>query len=186
MTKSVIAQAILIATLSLAGTSSTVWAESPSPRDAARPVKAMMGEARGAKRDARFERVASRVEKRMQNHEQQLNNLISRVEARATKMEQNDRDMSYITQARTHLATAKTQVAEAVALKTAAISALRAIESEKWSDQDTEVRAAKDAVIAAQKAFVKPRTEIKTALQLLAKAAGETSRARPSTQPERN
>jgi hypothetical protein len=130
----------------------------------------MRQENRGTRRDARFERVANRVEERSHRHEQRLTNLIQRVEARANKMQANGKDVGA---ALTHIAQAKTLLTEAVSLKSTATTNLRAVEKEKWNDQDTEVKAAKAAVKAAEGAFKKVLDEVLAAIKALAAVAGK-------------
>ncbi len=102
------------------------------------------------KREQGYENIANRVEARFKQHEERLNGWIVRAEKHIVDLKAKGKDTAAATKA---LETAKTSLASASAQGKTAVAQLRAIAPADWQTQKPAVKAAKEAVVAAQKAY---------------------------------
>ena len=124
-------------------------------------------ENRQVRRDQVLERIAGRVEERFTRHAQRLQAWIDRASQHLDKLSAKGKD---VTQARQALETARTSLANAIALGEAAVAQLRAVEPAVWSEQKPAALAAREAVKKAQVAFAQVIKDMKLTLQAMRKA----------------
>lgn len=107
---------------------------------------------------------ANRLEKRFTAYYTRLNNIITRFQARLDLLKSQNKDISAI---QTKLDSAKTKLGEAKTKGESAVAAFKAIDPVKFSEQKTQVLAARDLAVSARKAYLEVHELLKAALKEL-------------------
>lgn len=174
-TLSIIFSSLLLLLTSL----SSVYAEDSDNVTRRRPdhdeAKAAIQEVRSDRQENRMDRQESRQEARSQiaeNHAKRLENrfmlyqkrlgsIIERFQLRLDKLKADGQDISNV---QSTLTSAKSKLAEAKTKGEGAVSAFRALDPAKFSEQKAELLAARDLALQARKLFLEVHQLIKSAL----------------------
>jgi hypothetical protein len=152
--------------------------ENVTKRRPDRPTQAEIQEIRGERMEDRqeakdkmqemrstvAENHANRLSRRFAFYHARLSNIIMRFEKRLDVLKADGKDVSTVS---TKLAAVKAKLAEAKAKGDEAVSAFKAIDPAKFSEQKTEALAARDLANAARKLFMETHTLLKDALKSL-------------------
>lgn len=107
---------------------------------------------------------ANRLERRFEFYYKRLTNIITRFERRLDILKADGKDVSAVN---TKLTAVKTKLAEAKSKGDSAVAAFKAIDPAKFSEQKTQVLAARDLATEARKLFIETHTLLKDALKSL-------------------
>jgi hypothetical protein len=156
-----LALTILFAVPSLVSATS---AENVTKRRPDKPETAQIQEIRQERRNNVAENHANRLEKRFAFYHSRLSNIMTRFQARLDLLQKEGKNIS-ISQVK--LDAAKAKLADAKVKGDAAIAAFKAIGPAKFSEQKTEVFAARDLANSARKLFLETHELLKLALKEL-------------------
>jgi hypothetical protein len=107
---------------------------------------------------------ANRLERRFEFYYKRLTNIITRFQRRLDILKAEGKDISTVT---TKVAAVKSKLEEAKTKGMAAVSAFKAIDPAKFSEQKTEALAARDLATEARKLFIETHALLKDALKSL-------------------
>lgn len=142
-------------------------AENVTKRRPDRPAQAEIQEIRQERQEFRSkvaENHANRLERRFKFYFDRMTNIITRFQTRLDTLKTSGKNVAAI---QVKLDSAQTKLSEAKTKGEAAVTAFRAIDPSKFSEQKTEILAARDLATAARKLFVETHTLLKDALKSL-------------------
>ena len=116
--------------------------------------------------EQRRDRIAENAANRFENHVSQLSEKINRIESRISKMKAAGKDVA---EAEAKLSAAKASLETAKTLSAEAVTKIKAVQGVDWDQNRSEIKAAREAVNAAQKSFVQVLKQLKEAIVMLMK-----------------
>lgn len=129
-----------------------------------RPAQAEIQEIRQETRNKVAENHANRLERRFGFYYDRLSQIIVRFESRLAILDNAGKNT---TDSKAKLVLAKTQLSEAKVMGEVAVAAFRAIDPVKFSEQKTEIVAARDSAVSTRKLFQEAHQLLNDALKSL-------------------
>jgi len=118
-------------------------------------------ENRQEQRNKVAENHANRLERRFKFYFERMSKIIDKFQQRLEYLKEQEKD---VTKVQTKLDAAKAKLNEAQAKGEEAVTAFRMIDPTKWSEQKTQIMAARDLATAARTLYLEAKELLKTAL----------------------